>query len=151
KWEETLPSGLPRDPFQDSVKITCVEVRPEPGYLYTYRASSYHAVRAARKLVKSCITQQRAAPDMTNDRVPIAELTVAKRQGQSGAFYVPVWEVMDWQPADVILRMLAKTGQSSELAELGISPKEAINEDLGDEPKAKPAPAKKPARSSRFA
>jgi hypothetical protein len=143
EWEETLWNGLPKDPFSDAVKLVAVEVSPRSGYLYTYKASSYWAVKAARKLVKSCITQQTAAPDTTTGLVPIAELTVVKKQRPNGGgtYYVPHWEVCDWQPVGVIMHALAKTGQSGAL---GIQPKEAINEDLGPEPEAEqPAPKKK--------
>jgi hypothetical protein len=141
EWKETLRNGLPKDPFQDSIKLVAVEVHPRQGFLYTYRASSYWAVRMTRKLVKSCIAQREAAHPTTDGLVPIAELTVAKRQGEGGnSFYIPVWTVVDWQPAGVIMHMLAKTGQSTAL---GISPQQAANEDLGSEPEEQPAPKKK--------
>src|SRR6266516_3630742 len=39
EWPDTLPSGLPKDPFNQSVQIPCADMRT--GSLYTFRTASF--------------------------------------------------------------------------------------------------------------
>jgi hypothetical protein len=147
KWKDTLPSGLPKDPFNESVKIPCVGMTD--GKLYTFRTNSWYGVNAARRFMKACIVQQRAAPETTNNHVPVAAMYISEKMVSVGRIFYPRFEVDDWVPIGAVMHLLGKTGNSGAF---GVIKQAAINEDLGEEPSepepAKPAPAK-PAHKPR--
>jgi hypothetical protein len=149
EWKEFLPSGLPKDPVKESVKMPAVN--PATGRLYTYSTgTSWHAVQAVRRMVKSCLVQQKAAPETTNYHVPLIEFGVRSKSTPNGLIYIPVFGLpLDWLPIGVVLQSLAKTGSA---ALLGLSEDEVRNADLGDEPAVEPSQKPAPKKGGvRFA
>jgi hypothetical protein len=148
EWRDELPSGLPKDPFNQGVKVPCID--PQTGKLYTFSSLSFYGVKAARRLIQNCLVQQRAAPETTNNHVPLVAINVGSRQTKNGLIYFPIFEVEDWLPTGVVMHALGKGGNAGAF---GIDERSALNSDLGEEPKAEPAPApKKPAKTRpRFA
>jgi hypothetical protein len=144
EWQETLPSGLPKDPISPAVKFPVCDVAT--GNLFTYSVNSFNGVKAARRMVKACIVQRGAAMETTADCLPVVEITVASKMTPHGKIYWGQFEVVDWSPIAHVMHTLGKRGNAGAF---GVSNAEALNEDLGDEPEAEPAkPAAKPKSKS---
>jgi hypothetical protein len=100
------------------------------GHLYTFSSSAGTAVRAARKLVKNCLIQIRAAPDTTSNHAPLVAIEVGSFTSANGEIFFPICKTQDWVPIGMVLHSLAQTGSASAF---GISNAEALNQDLGEE------------------
>jgi hypothetical protein len=153
EWEETTLAGTPKDPFQESVLIPMVVMDGGKllGKLFTFTSSARGAVRATKKLIATLLIHVRATE--LADRVPVVELGVRSYQHPSrtvGTVFEPTFEVDNWVPARDVLHALGKAGNA---APLGVSNREALNADLGDEPdgaEPEPATAKRRAKAGRF-
>jgi hypothetical protein len=128
QWKRFNMKGEPEDPFKESIRIPMID--PNSGSLFTFSSSAGSAVRAARKLVKNCLIQLKAAPETTTGHVPLVAIAVGSWTGQNGEVFFPRFEVVDWLPAGVVLHSLAKSGNAPAF---GISNEDALNEDLGQE------------------
>jgi hypothetical protein len=128
KWTKFNVKGEREDPYKEAVRIPMVDL--VDGALYTFSSSAGTAVRAARKLIKNCLVQIRAAPETTLNHCPLIAIGVGSFPTQNGEVYFPRFEVMDWIPTGVVLHALAKRGNAGAF---GVSNEAALNEDLGQE------------------
>jgi hypothetical protein len=128
EWQEVHPSGQPKDPLSLSIKIPMVATKT--GQLFTFSSSAGSAVKSARRLIRSCIVQKRAARERTNGHVPVVTIEIGNFKTKNGAVFFPRFEVQDWVSVGVVLHSLAKTGNANAF---GVSERNALNADLGDE------------------
>jgi hypothetical protein len=124
-WTEVNPSGLPRDPYSESVQLPCV--RLDGGQLLTFASSAASAVKAAKRLVRNALIAIARNPATTRGRVPVVEIDVHNYKTQRGQIFYPSFEVHDWLPETDVLSLLGKSGNAEAF---GVSNNEALNADL---------------------
>jgi hypothetical protein len=130
-WQEVNPSGLPRDPYSESVQLPMV--RMDNGALLTFASSAGSAVKAAKRLVRNALIAIARNQATTADRVPIVTIEVHNYKTQRGQIFYPSFEVHDWLPEKDVLSLLGKSGNAEVF---GVNNTEALNADLGAEPEA---------------
>jgi hypothetical protein len=128
KWGEVRPSGLPKDPFSESVLVPMIEMKT--GKLMSFASSSISNVNAIKRLIRNCLLMVARNPATTAGHVPVVELRVRNFRMNVGVIYFAAFEVEDWIPECDALHMLGKHGNAEAF---GVNNAEAINADLGPE------------------
>jgi hypothetical protein len=125
-WTEVNPSGLPRDPYSESVQLPMV--RMDNGALLTFASSAASAVKAAKRLVRNALIAIARNPATTRGHVPVIVIEVHNYKTQRGQIFYPSFEVHDWIKESDALHLLGKSGNAEAF---GVNNAEAVNADLG--------------------
>jgi hypothetical protein len=122
-WEEETFAGMPKDPWQEAILLPLVD--PESLDAFTFSTSSFGGRKAAKRLIRACIKQVRAAPETTTGHLPLIELGTSSYQHSNnkiGTIYAPKFEVLDWVPTSAANEALAHHGFGLARKDLDVEP-----------------------------
>jgi hypothetical protein len=125
-WEERTLGGAAKDPWSSAIMIPFVD--PKTTDCFTFMTTSGGGVRGAKRLIRACVRQIRAAPETTSNHLPLVALgqeSYTPKINKGVTFFAPMFEVVDWVPTSSIADALRANGYEMVGHDLEVEPEAA--------------------------